>query len=137
MQVYYHLGACDDSVTYALGAGSLLDLDSKSEYVLTILSKCIDQYTAHRQAGKPDGELDSRLVTIVEGMFERCMKAKQYRQVGSSSAADRSAASSPAAPDPLAQQPRCHGLAFMNARRATAPSTPCPCAPPVSPATHT
>jgi len=79
-KVYYHLGAYDDSVTYALGAGSLLDLDSKSEYVLTILSKCIDQYTAHRQAGKPDGELDSRLVTIVEGMFERCMKAKQYRQ---------------------------------------------------------
>lgn len=80
-QVYYHLGAYDDSVTYALGAGKLFDLDAQSEYVLTILSKCIDQYTASRQAGKPDSEMDKRLVDIVEGMFDRCMASKNYRQV--------------------------------------------------------
>lgn len=38
-KVYYHLGAFEESVAYALGAGSLFDVNSKSEYVSTIIGK--------------------------------------------------------------------------------------------------
>lgn len=36
-QVYYHLGAFDDSLAYALGAGDLFDVNGHSEYVETII----------------------------------------------------------------------------------------------------
>lgn len=36
-KVYYHLGAYEDSLTYALGAGDLFDVNAHSEYVETII----------------------------------------------------------------------------------------------------
>ncbi len=36
-KVYYHLGEFEDSLTFALGAGALFDLNLKSEYVETII----------------------------------------------------------------------------------------------------
>lgn len=36
-KVYYHLGAYEDSLTYALGAGDLFDVNGHSEYVETII----------------------------------------------------------------------------------------------------
>jgi len=39
VKVYYHLGAFDESVTYALGAESLFDVNTTSEYVETIVGK--------------------------------------------------------------------------------------------------
>ena len=38
-KVYYHLGAFEDSLAFALGAGNLFDASSKSEYVETIIGK--------------------------------------------------------------------------------------------------
>lgn len=38
-KVYYHLGSFSDSLTYALGAGHLFDVNSRSEYVDTIIGK--------------------------------------------------------------------------------------------------
>lgn len=38
-KVYYHLGAFEDSLTFALGAGELFDVNSRSEYVETTLGK--------------------------------------------------------------------------------------------------
>lgn len=38
-KVYYHLGAFDESLTYALGAGQRLDVNGSSEYVETIICK--------------------------------------------------------------------------------------------------
>lgn len=38
-KVYYHLGAFEDSLTFALGAGSLFDVNARTEYVETILCK--------------------------------------------------------------------------------------------------
>ena len=35
--MYYHLGAFEDSLTYALGADSLFDVNGVSEYVETII----------------------------------------------------------------------------------------------------
>ena len=48
LQVYYHLGAYEESLTYALGAGDLFDVNDTSEYVETTISKCIDYYTKQR-----------------------------------------------------------------------------------------
>ena len=37
IQVYYHLGAFEDSVTYALGADKLFNVNASTEYVETIV----------------------------------------------------------------------------------------------------
>jgi 26S proteasome regulatory subunit N2 len=96
--VFYHLGELNESLTYALGAGALFDVNEESEFVTTLLgarragarnapavscahtsvflpraAKAIDQYVELR--GKPAAEAvepDARLVAIVERMFERC-----------------------------------------------------------------
>lgn len=39
-KVYYHLGSFEDSLTYALGAGPLFDVNDKSQYVETIIGEC-------------------------------------------------------------------------------------------------
>lgn len=39
--MYYHLGAYEDSLTYALGAGDLFDVNGHSEYVETIIGMII------------------------------------------------------------------------------------------------
>jgi 26S proteasome regulatory subunit N2 len=36
-KVFYHLGELNDSLTYALGAGSLFDVTEQSEFVQTML----------------------------------------------------------------------------------------------------
>jgi 26S proteasome regulatory subunit N2 len=99
--VFYHLGELNESLTYALGAGALFDVNEESEFVTTLLgarrggarnapallclqlsvlcrraAKAIDQYVELR--GKPAAEAvepDARLVAIVERMFERCVPA--------------------------------------------------------------
>lgn len=83
-KVYYHLGAFEDSLTYALGAGDLFDVNARNEYVETTISKCIDHYTQQRIAladgtagAKP---IDPRLEAIVNKMFQRCLDDGQYRQ---------------------------------------------------------
>ncbi|KAI9302563.1 armadillo-type protein, partial [Cunninghamella echinulata] len=69
-KVYYYLGELEDSLTFALGAGKRFDLSDKSEYVSTIISKCIDKYIHLRQQEpSSDGmaeDIDPRLQDIVE-----------------------------------------------------------------------
>jgi 26S proteasome regulatory subunit N2 len=36
-KVYYHLGEYQESLTFALGAGALFDLNLKTEYVETLI----------------------------------------------------------------------------------------------------
>lgn len=36
-KVYYHLGSFEDSLTYALGAGNLFDVNARNEYVDTTI----------------------------------------------------------------------------------------------------
>lgn len=85
-KVYYHLGSFEDSLTYALGAGELFDVNSHSEYVDTIIAKCIDHYTQLRNAKMEDVEnkknitIDPRLEAIVNRMFQRCLDDGQSRQ---------------------------------------------------------
>ena len=83
-KVYYHLGAFEDSLTYALGAGDLFDVNDTTEYVETTIAKCIDHYTKLRvinEEGKEDKkDIDSRLEAIVNRMFQRCFDDKTYKQ---------------------------------------------------------
>jgi len=82
-KVYYHLGSFEDSLNYALGAEDLFDVSSSSEYVTTIIAKCIDHYTRLRISnleGKSSATIDPRLEDIVNRMFNRCFEDKQYRQ---------------------------------------------------------
>ncbi|KAG0170052.1 proteasome regulatory particle base subunit [Apophysomyces sp. BC1021] len=83
-KVYYHLGELDDSLTFALGAGQSFDLSEKSEYVETIISKCIDKYiylrTQQTENNGVEEEIDPRLQNIVERMFHRCSEDGEYEQ---------------------------------------------------------
>lgn len=83
-KVYYHLGAFEESLTYALGAGNLFNVNDTSEYVETTIAKCIDHYTKLRVCNAEEGDeqkpIDSRLEAIVNRMFQRCFDDKQYKQ---------------------------------------------------------
>ncbi|XP_018318888.1 26S proteasome non-ATPase regulatory subunit 1 [Agrilus planipennis] len=83
-KVYYHLGSFEDALTYALGAGSLFDVNCRSEYVETLLAKCIDFYTQQRISLADESSnakpIDPRLEAIVNRMFQRCLDDGQYRQ---------------------------------------------------------
>lgn len=82
-KVFYHLGELDQALTYALGAGGLFDITEPTEYVQTILSRCVDLYLEqrHQEAASSDkADIDGRLIAIVERMFERCFKDGQYEQ---------------------------------------------------------
>jgi len=85
-KVYYHLGSFDNALQYALGAGKYFNVDESSEYVETIISKCIDHYTKLQVDNfqtKETGELkpvDSRLEDIVNRMFQRCFDDKKFKQ---------------------------------------------------------
>ncbi|GAN10768.1 26S proteasome non-ATPase regulatory subunit 1 [Mucor ambiguus] len=79
-KVYYNLGELDDSLTFALGAGQAFDLSESSEYVTTIISKCIDKYIHLRSSSETPEEIDPRLQDIVERMFQRCAEDCEYEQ---------------------------------------------------------
>lgn len=82
-KVYYHLGSFEDSLTFALGAGPLFNVNSSSEYVDTIISKSIDHYTKQRVAivaGDTSVTIDPRLEDIVNRMFQRCFDDGQFKQ---------------------------------------------------------
>jgi len=82
-KVYYHLGAFEDSVMFALGAGDLFNVNGHSEYVETTIAKCIDLYVQQRNLAleKPDEvTIDKRLIDIVDKMFQRCFDDKKFKQ---------------------------------------------------------
>ena len=101
MQIHYHLGAFDDAVTFALDAGDTFNVYERTEYVATIiglprsnidhiasiscyLGKCIDRYTALRVEQFALSEVfnvDARLESIVDRMFQRCFDTKELTQV--------------------------------------------------------
>ncbi|CAH8442986.1 unnamed protein product [Heterobilharzia americana] len=100
-KVYYHLAEYDDALHFALCAEELFDISANSEFVETIIAKCIDKYTSLRVAqdqvdnssgsvltrqasGDRSWSVNSptykRLEHVVNKMFDRCFEHKQYRQ---------------------------------------------------------
>jgi iron complex outermembrane receptor protein len=86
-KVYYHLGSFDNALQYALGADKLFNVDESSEYVETIITKCIDHYTkiqVDNFQAKDASEIkaiDPRLEDIVNRMFQRFFDEKKFKQV--------------------------------------------------------
>ncbi|KAH6581642.1 hypothetical protein BASA61_003489 [Batrachochytrium salamandrivorans] len=84
-KVYYHLGEFEESLSFALGAGKLFDLNQNTEYVETIVSKCIDKYIALRGEIQeyPDRKIamDVNLERVVNLMVARCYDMKDYIEV--------------------------------------------------------
>jgi len=78
-KVYYHLGEFDESMSFALGAGDLFDSSLTTEYVETIVAKCIDQYIYLRSNNQMD-EISPELEQIIEKVFTRCFEDKEYKQ---------------------------------------------------------
>ena len=71
-KVYYHLGSYEDSLSFALGAGPLFDVNLGNQYVETIIAKCIDNYTTRKaELGVTN---DNRLEDIVNRMFDRYLR---------------------------------------------------------------
>ena len=101
-KVYYHLGSLDDALTFALSAGELFKVYdahdgaqdfADQDYTETIIATCIDKYVELRaareegllapKAGEVDGvsqeDLD-KMHSIVEKMFERCIRDREFKQ---------------------------------------------------------
>jgi 26S proteasome regulatory subunit N2 len=85
-KVYYHLGSFDNALQYALGADKHFDVDETSEYVETVLAKCVDHYTRVQvenfQAvdATEIKQVDQRLESIVNRMFQRFFEEKKFKQ---------------------------------------------------------
>jgi 26S proteasome regulatory subunit N2 len=82
-KVFYYLGELNDSLSYALGAGSLFDVSEDSDYIHTLLSKAIDEYAILRSKAVESSEvveIDPRLVAIVERMLDKCITDGKYQQ---------------------------------------------------------
>ncbi|XP_030533925.1 26S proteasome non-ATPase regulatory subunit 1 homolog A [Rhodamnia argentea] len=83
-KVFYYLGELNDSLSYALGAGSLFDVSEDSDYVHTLLSKAIDEYaslkTKAAESNNEAVEVDHRLEAIVERMLDKCINDGKYQQ---------------------------------------------------------
>ncbi|CAN6641772.1 26S proteasome regulatory subunit Rpn2p [Trichomonascus vanleenenianus] len=82
-KVYYNLGEYDASMRFALVAGDKFDLSLKSEYIETIVSKCISRYIelAQKLHDSPEEatEIDPKLTAVAERMLRRCIESGDYR----------------------------------------------------------
>jgi 26S proteasome regulatory subunit N2 len=104
-KVYYYLGEYDEALSFALGAGSAFQAETREytsgEYVETIVCACptclvwgrhlyfvchiakaIDRYIYQRADDVSMGtKTDPRLQSIIEAIFQRCIDEGEYRQV--------------------------------------------------------
>lgn len=86
-KLYYYLGSYDDSLQYALCAEKTFNVKENSEFVVTLVCKCIDHYTKLRReqhdaeaSGNLPPAIDPRLERIVNHMFDNCLNAGNYKQ---------------------------------------------------------
>ncbi|XP_038702017.1 26S proteasome non-ATPase regulatory subunit 1 homolog A-like [Tripterygium wilfordii] len=82
-KVFYYLGELNDSLSYALGAGSLFDVSEDSDYVHTLLAKAIDEYASLKTKSMESSDavnIDPRLEAIVERMLDNCILDGKYQQ---------------------------------------------------------
>ncbi|XP_030974291.1 26S proteasome non-ATPase regulatory subunit 1 homolog A [Quercus lobata] len=83
-KVFYYLSELNDSLSYALGAGSLFDVSEDSDYVHTLLAKAIDEYanlkTKAAESNDEVAKVDPRLEAIVERMLDKCIADGKYPQ---------------------------------------------------------
>ena len=49
--------------------------------LMGVIAKAIDRYIQGRLADQTEGKIDSRLQSIIEGIFRRCIAEGEYKQV--------------------------------------------------------
>lgn len=76
-KVHYHLEQYSDSLKFALAADELFDLSVQSEFVDSIVTKCMDDYITLKQAS---ADVDPRMESIVNRMFQRCIADASFEQ---------------------------------------------------------
>ncbi|KIL70943.1 hypothetical protein M378DRAFT_183492 [Amanita muscaria Koide BX008] len=80
-KVYYYLGEYDEALSFALGAGSAFEAETRvpgsEEFIETVVSKAIDRYVDLAKTGQ---KVDLRLKGIIEGIFARCISEGEYKQ---------------------------------------------------------
>jgi 26S proteasome regulatory subunit N2 len=86
-KVLYHLEDFEHALQLALGAGSLFDLNTRSEYVDKIVAVAIDEYVKQRRdnfdcelKNQDITPIDGRLEGVVNRMFAKCLEDKTYKQ---------------------------------------------------------
>lgn len=74
-KVYYNLGDYDSAVKYSLLSGSAFNTNDKTEFIETIVSKCIELYIKASQSKFKDSkiEIDNQLTFIFEQMLNKCV----------------------------------------------------------------
>lgn len=85
-KIYYNLGEFDASMKYALASGDLFDVNlTDSEYVETIVSKCISEYITQAQkihdspSGQSGEKVDDKLTAVAEKMLKRCIDSGDFK----------------------------------------------------------
>ena len=85
-QVHYHLENYKEALMLALESGDLFNISSKTDFVQTLVSHCINQYIAaevlNYNARSPEDrvEISEKMRYVVERMFERCFADREFNQ---------------------------------------------------------
>lgn len=80
-KVYYNLGDYDSAVKYSLLAGKTFNTSESTEYVETIVSKCIESYIKLSQEKYSDDSvaIDKQLTLIFEQMLSKCVADNEIK----------------------------------------------------------
>ncbi|GMM37663.1 proteasome regulatory particle base subunit [Saccharomycopsis crataegensis] len=80
-KVYYNLGDYESSVRFSLASGDQFKIDESSEFVETIVSKCIEKYIELSREAYKTGDkskLEPKLVNIFEKMLMKCIEQSNF-----------------------------------------------------------
>lgn len=80
-KVYYNLGDYDSAVKYSLLAGDSFNTQEDSEFVETIVSKCLESYIKLSQMKYSDEtiSIDPQLTSIFEQMLNKCVDENEIK----------------------------------------------------------
>ena len=81
-KVYYNLGEYDSAVKYALAAEEYFNIDEKTQYCETIVSKSIEMYiklSTQRYESENKKDINSKLTSIFEKMLDNCVINGEYK----------------------------------------------------------
>ena len=66
----------EESLRLALEAGDKFDINEQSQYVETLIHKCIDKYIEKRVQMKDNGDetvkIEAKMEQVINRMFDRC-----------------------------------------------------------------
>lgn len=80
-KIYYNLGDYESSVKYSLLAGDAFNTSENSEFVQTIVSKCIERYIklSQEKFSNPKLTIDPQLLKVFQSMLERCVQNDEIK----------------------------------------------------------